>query len=73
MQNEMKMRYPANVYPLDVIQRAIADYRHICLISYKISKAETVCCFRNSVTDLTRTVQEFSNYLIELINSGGGM
>lgn len=66
---ELRVSYPHSVYEKGLIDRAIRDYQEICTIRQHDNGMETACVFSRSVTDLTVTALEFSNYLIELANS----
>lgn len=66
---ELRVFYPHSVYDRDLIDQAIKDYQEICTIKQHDSGMEISCVFSQSVTDLTVTALEFSNYLIELANS----
>ena len=64
-------RYTKLFYPEKVIHRAIIDYRRIADISFSEDDGYNMCTFSHCIVDPTRVMQEFGNYLIELINSGG--
>jgi hypothetical protein len=66
MKKILKEIYPNDIYSKDLILRAIADYSKICTIQVLPLKKGYVCLFSNSITDLSITQKEFSNYLIEL-------
>ena len=66
---ELRVSYPHSVYGRDLIDQAIKDYQEVCSIKQHDNGMETSCVFSRSVTDLTITALEFSNYLIELANS----
>ncbi|WP_368043535.1 HxsD-like protein [uncultured Mitsuokella sp.] len=63
--------YPQLLYPRSVIEQAVSDYAHICRIDLQTGPQVTICRFYDSRAPLQLTVQEFSNYLIELINKRG--
>lgn len=73
MKNEFIIRYPLLLYPKRYIEQGINDYREICDITVQYDKDVAVCSISNSVGNLKITVQEFSNYLIELINARGNL
>lgn len=66
--NSITREYPQSLYPRAVIEQAVRDYDHICQIELQAVPQGTICCFYDSSATLMMTVQEFSNYLIELIN-----
>ena len=63
--------YVRSLYPLKVIEQAAYDYEYICTIDIKVIGDVTRCTFSNSRVPLALTIHEFSNYLIELINTRG--
>lgn len=68
---KIELYLPKTVYSEALIDRAILDYRSICLIKKKRQFGGTLCIFMRSVADLELTANEFSNYLIELANARG--
>lgn len=64
----MIREYPQSLYPRTVIEQAVRDYANICQIELQNVPRGTRCEFYDSRAPLRMTVQEFSNYLIELIN-----
>ena len=66
---EIEQKYCLEIYPEDIIERAIEDYHNICNISREIMDGDMICRFSNGNTNEKTIMLEFSNYLIELINS----
>lgn len=69
MENKIIQFFSLDIYPKNYIEKAIVDYINICKIDLAYDGSTAKCTFYNSVTDLEITVKEFSNYLIEIINS----
>lgn len=68
----MKIRkYDLEIYPLSIIRQAVKDYSHIVRVVVTPEKKQTTCYFIWCKADEERTVDEFSNYLIDLIGAGG--
>ena len=68
----MKIRkYDLEIYPLSIIRQGAKDYSHIAKIVVTPLKKQVTCYFIWCKTDEERTVDEFSNYLIDLIGAGG--
>lgn len=66
-----KIRLPKVIYPENVIKRAVRDYQGICQITCLLTGDAYVCTITNSKADLELTANEFMNYLVEVVNSGG--
>ena len=62
-------RYSKGFYRGEDIVAAIEDYRKIATITMSEEPEHYVCSFSNCIVDPKRTVLEFSNYLIELLNT----
>jgi len=69
MKTKIIQKYVLEIYPCNYIQKAILDYKNICKIDMVFNNNVVECTFYDSLVDLEITVKEFSNYLIELINS----
>lgn len=65
MKKRIELYLPQTVYSEALIDRAILDYRSICMIMKKRQRGGTLCIFIKSVADLELTANEFSNYLME--------
>lgn len=63
--------YSKAFYTLEVINRAISDYKGIASITLTSTEAYYRCVFNKCVVDTQRVVLEFNNYLIELLNMQG--
>lgn len=64
--------YDLDIYPESIIRQAINDYSNICKIKADIKDGFAFLSFSDSVYDINQTVQEFSNYLIDLIGVNHG-
>jgi len=69
MDKTITLTFPASIYDQAVIKQAVMDYSGICRISITESRNGVSCMFSDSITDITLTAHEFSNYLIELSNT----
>lgn len=65
----VEQTYSLDIYPEPVLRQAIKDYHDICHIEATIKDGSMVCCFSHGKIDETTIMHEFSNYLIELLNS----
>ncbi len=66
-----KERFAKAFYSHDAISGAIKDYSKLASISCVEEGEYYVCTFPNCITDSQRIVNEFNNYLIELMNARG--
>jgi hypothetical protein len=68
----MKVEYNLNIYNQSIIAAAIEAYKDYASISVSLIKPG-ICelNFINCVYDTKETVNEFNNYLIELLNESG--
>ena len=64
-------KYDLHIYPLEVIEQAKQDFSQIAKIFVAQKKHIAKCYFLFCVADEQQTVNEFSNYLIDLIGSKG--
>ena len=55
---------------MEIIKRAINDYAHIAKIRVREQNGVATCTFSRCRYENTKTVLEFSNYLIDLRNKG---
>lgn len=62
------MKYSKNIYPKQVIVRAIEAYRDFSRIEMTESDKYWILEFRDCFTDEKMVVNEFGNYLIEAAN-----
>ena len=65
--------YDLNIYPLEIIRGAILDYRHLCTIDLSVEGDLAVLSFFKCLYDEDITINEFSNYLIDLIGVNYGI
>lgn len=63
--------YSKAIYSRPAIVSAIQDYRKIARISLKENETHYVCEFTKCIVDAQRVMNEFNNYLIELLNTQG--
>ena len=68
---EFEQKYCLEIYPADILERAIEDYHDICDIDQEVRDGDMICRFSNGKTNAEIIMLEFSNYLIELLNSRG--
>lgn len=60
------------LYPTWAVQRAMADYAGLAIITAEDNGEYCICHFDGCRYDESLTMREFLNYLIDLLNSGGG-
>ena len=70
MKNDIQ-RFSKAFYSSESIKRAIKDYKRIATITCSEEERYYVCRFSNCVIDTQKVINEFNNYLIELMNSRG--
>ena len=69
----MKIRtFDLEIYALSAIQQAVQDYAHIANIRVLPLKNQVKCIFTKCRAQEQLTVQEFSNYVIDLMASQKG-
>ena len=61
--------YDKNIYPRFVLESAISAYKSIASIKIKEKDGAFMCSFGKSKADTQIVINEFDNYLIELLNS----
>lgn len=65
----MKVTYNLDIYSQDIIKAAIDVYREYANISASYEESGScVLVFSNFTYDMRETINEFNNYLIELLN-----
>lgn len=64
--------YSKSIYAREAIESAILAYKHIATVELTETQTHYVCRFRKCVVSVQRVICEFSNYLIELMNTRGG-
>lgn len=64
-------KFDLEIYPLELIRRAARDYSKVARIVIVPSKKFAQCHFLWCKADEQLTVNEFGNYVIELIGSRG--
>lgn len=68
----MKIRkFDLDLYPLLIIRQGALDYSHIAKVVVVPGKKQATCHFLWCKADEEQTVDEFSNYLIDLIGARG--
>lgn len=58
-----------SIYNKDSINRAIFDYKNFCRIEVRETNNYYLCSFYDCKYDMEKTMLEFENYLIDIINS----
>jgi hypothetical protein len=66
---KLEKSYHNNLYPLEIINVAVSAYSRIAEISLEQCGDYTLCRFSRCVVSSALVVNEFDNYLIELMNS----
>lgn len=64
-----KISLSKQIYPAQMVARAIADYVALATIETYEEKERIICCFSQCRYDEELTVNEFLNYLVDLLNS----
>ena len=67
--NKNERVFDRRIYPSHVIDTAIRAYKGIVIIKKVRTDDATVCTFIEKNTPNQIVINEFSNYLIELLNS----
>lgn len=62
-------RYSLYIYPKNIIMKAIHDYNNIAEINMSLEQNYFVCEFSKCITDAEHVKNEFTNYLIEILNT----
>lgn len=65
--NELKLC--CDIYDLNMINYAVESYKKIADISVEKMKRYYVCKFNNCVYDISQTMKEFENFVIQASNS----
>ena len=63
-----RVEFDLAIYSESAILRAIEDYREICNIAVSKKNDLLMCEFSDCQYEPTVTAQEFSNYVIDLMN-----
>lgn len=63
------MKYSSTLYSKSCIDQGITSYKNLCDIKVQYDTEQTVCRLSNGKVNLELTAMEFSNYLIEIMNS----
>ena len=63
--------YPKTFYSKEVLNQAIDDYKKIAKIKLLEDGEHYKCEFLRCAVDTQLVINEFNNYLIELLNSKG--
>ncbi|WP_313755960.1 HxsD-like protein [Tissierella sp.] len=61
------------IFPMDVILKAINNYRDICSITPRVMENYVICTINYQEDEISLIRDEFCNYLIALINSKGNL
>ena len=67
MKNEYIVKYTKQLYSYKIISQAINDYRGICSVLVTDSPEEYICKFHLTKEKNQIIINEFDNYLIELM------
>ena len=67
--DKLSVYYTGSLYPLWALKNAGKDYGDICKIIIEEAASGTICTFCDSIAPLDLTAAEFSNYIIEMVNS----
>lgn len=62
-------KYSKEFYSMDTLKQAKKDYMRIARIVISEDKDYFYCEFTNCAVEAGRVINEFNNYLIELMNS----
>lgn len=65
--NELKLN--KKIYDLSDVDCSVRSYKNIANITVHQDECYIICKFTNCVYELTQTINEFENYLIQLSNS----
>lgn len=66
-----ELRLCRKIYDLKDITFSVNSYAGIADILIQQEESYIICKFTNCIYDLTKTMQEFENYLIQYSNSKG--
>ena len=66
-----KCKYSKAFYTQETLAVAINDYKKIAIIKLLEDKGHYICEFSECLVDSQVVINEFNNYLIELMNSKG--
>lgn len=69
--NMTKIRLHKDIYPLWAVNKGISDYAALAVITDKDDGEYHVCQFEKCRYEESLTVNEFLNYLIDVVNSQG--
>ena len=59
--------YDLEIYTDTVIKKAISDYKNLCKINITYKNGKAYCIFKASRYPINIVMNEFDNYLIELM------
>ncbi len=65
------IEYNKTIYDKKIIENAIADFYGVVSIRLKDSKDVYTCIFSSFKSEQERTIREFENYIIALMNQHG--
>ena len=63
-----KINFKKEIYTVEILNRAVADYKSICPVIVKNEGDYYKCTFLAESVYLAQIQDEFCNYLIELMN-----
>lgn len=61
--------FDTDIYEKQAIEQSIVDFKNICRIETEINNNQMTCSFFDCEYDVEITIKEFSNYVIDLMNS----
>lgn len=64
-----RVEFDLVIYSESTILRAIEDYRELCNIAVFMKNGLLICEFSDCKYEMTTTIHEFSNYVIDLMNT----
>lgn len=63
-----RVEFDLAIYSETALLKAIADYKEICTIRFNKADGYMICKFSDCRYELSVTINEFSNYVIDLMN-----
>lgn len=68
MRRMNKKRYSCGIYSIEALNRAIKDYNKIAKVTCRKIGEYYECEFTRCVLEISRVMNEFDNYLLEIMN-----
>ncbi len=62
-------KFDADIYSKKAIEQSIIDFNELCRIETETNNNYIICRFFDCKYDIKTTIDEFSNYVIDLMNS----